>query len=289
MRDFFFSTSRKESWGEEDFWFPSFSHPAEVELTVSGYGESRVLNGCDFHRIGQGRIFSACALELVIDGSGWVTYSDGSRYHLTPGTLYMLPGSVDSRIVVPRGKKLIKTVILLRHSILLQLMLENSIFGAEYSVNLPADSRFPEHLKTIGQMVKNNPDAEELSTACYRLLLSLTLHYREERSHQPLQEVCDYMKSQINTTITLEKLASVANCSPVTLIRNFKNHFDCTPMQYLIDLRLNYAKTLLMQQLPVRDVATLCGYHSPKFFSREYRKKFGRSPSEEKVPIDKKF
>jgi transcriptional regulator GlxA family with amidase domain len=45
---------------------------------------------------------------------------------------------------------------------------------------------------------------------------------------------------------------------------------------------MNYARTLLqLRQIPIKNVAELCGYRNAKFFSREYHKKFGIAPSED--------
>lgn len=284
MKQFFFKAVGSGPGWREEFWFSSSQRLLEGEVIITAYGESRVSDGCDFRRSQKSK---ACYLELISEGSGWVTYSDGSRYRLTPGTLYILSSGKQSRITVPPGGKLVKTVIGLYNCALLQLMLKNSIMGAEYAVKLPPESSYPEQLKKIGEMVKNTPEAEELSTECYRLLLLISHHYKKYTETSSLQAVCDYMQAQINNRISLEDLAAVAKCSPVTLIRNFKAHFGCTPMRYLIDLRLNSARTLLLErQFPIKDIAVLCGYRSPKFFSREYRKKFGKAPSLEEYTIE---
>lgn len=280
MRHFFFKNNTfGETWKEE-FWFSTLLRPVEGEVTLALYGESEVFDGCSFWYKKKTPYHS---LELISQGSGTLMYSDGSRYHLTPGSLYLLaPEQRNSRIVVPAGKSLVKRVIGLHNGALLQLMLRNSLLDAGDMVKLPPESRYPEVLKKIGEMVKNGPDSADLSAECYRLLLTIARPREETANSPPLQAVCEYMQSQMNTAITLEELAQVAKTSPVTLIRNFKAQFGCTPVRYLINLRLNYAHMLLQQRnISVKDAAKLCGYRSARFFSREYRKKFGRSPAQE--------
>lgn len=276
------SVTQGASW-REDFWFSSMLRPVDGQLTIAAYGESNVFNGCDFHHLEK---VGYCYLELIVRGSGTLTYSDGSRYRLTPGTLYMLSPERGSRISVPPGGELVKTVVGLLNGALLQLMLRNSLLDAGDAIKLPADSRYPEQLKKIGEMIRNAPDADDLSAECYRLLLSIASHHGEYTENNQLQAVCEYMQSQLSEQINLEDLARAAKSSPVTLIRNFRARFGCTPVQYLINLRMNYARTLLrLRQIPVKDVAKLCGYRNAKFFSREYRKKFGRPPSQEERTI----
>lgn len=66
--------------------------------------------------------------------------------------------------------------------------------------------------------------------------------------------------------------------------RCFKKETGLTPMAYLIRLRIEHAKRLLKQQprtgMPIAEIAYLCGFYDPRYFSRLFREKTGTSPQE---------
>ena len=62
----------------------------------------------------------------------------------------------------------------------------------------------------------------------------------------------------------------------------FKTEMGVTPHQYLSDLRLRAAaeRLRITDGANVSEIAHLCGFHEPLYFSRMFRKKYGLSPSE---------
>ena len=62
----------------------------------------------------------------------------------------------------------------------------------------------------------------------------------------------------------------------------FKNETGSTPHQFLTDTRLQAAAERLgsaaKEQLSISEIAHLCGFHEPLYFSRVFRKKYGLSP-----------
>jgi AraC-like DNA-binding protein len=51
-------------------------------------------------------------------------------------------------------------------------------------------------------------------------------------------------------------------------------------MDYLTDLRLSKAKSLLMQEKPVAVVANAVGYDTPSSLSRLFKQRFGITPKQ---------
>lgn len=62
----------------------------------------------------------------------------------------------------------------------------------------------------------------------------------------------------------------------------FKKEMGVSPLEYLIKLRMKNAEQLLMASWPdrysVAEVAAMCGYNDPLYFSRVFKKYFGLSP-----------
>lgn len=67
--------------------------------------------------------------------------------------------------------------------------------------------------------------------------------------------------------------------------RLFTEEVGCTPHQYLTKIRLKHAEELLKHQyyrppLKIKEVALLCGFTDPYYFSRLYKNIAGESPSQ---------
>jgi AraC-like DNA-binding protein len=72
--------------------------------------------------------------------------------------------------------------------------------------------------------------------------------------------------------------------SPSAFFEHFKAVTGTSPLQYQKDLRLLQARDALRtSRARVSDVAFGVGYESSAQFSREYSRKFGRSPRQDRV------
>lgn len=81
--------------------------------------------------------------------------------------------------------------------------------------------------------------------------------------------------------LTIEDVARAAGMSNSTLRRMFVEHLKMTPIEYLQDLRLARARDFLARgTFGVKEVAARVGYVDPLYFSKAFRRKFGRPPSE---------
>ncbi|MEM7180662.1 MAG: AraC family transcriptional regulator [Spirochaetota bacterium] len=81
--------------------------------------------------------------------------------------------------------------------------------------------------------------------------------------------------------IEVNKLAAEEGMSESTFFRIFRTITSDTPIQYLKKIRLNKAKIMLVHDdVDVQTVAERVGYSSATQFSREFKRFFGRPPSE---------
>lgn len=81
-------------------------------------------------------------------------------------------------------------------------------------------------------------------------------------------------------------IAADVGVSPRQLERLFVKYLRATPSHYYLKVRLDRARTLLLQTTkPILDVALACGFASASHFSRCYRAEFGHKPSEERAPL----
>ncbi len=79
--------------------------------------------------------------------------------------------------------------------------------------------------------------------------------------------------------LTVAQLAELCGMSEVYFRKLFLNSLGVPPKEYMIQKRMEYAKTLLLSgNFSVAEAAIMCGYAEPCHFSREFKKRFGISP-----------
>ncbi|MBP1884363.1 AraC family transcriptional regulator [Sinorhizobium mexicanum] len=82
--------------------------------------------------------------------------------------------------------------------------------------------------------------------------------------------------------VTIEDLAEVAGVSPRTIYYGFKQYRHMTPMKLLKRMRLNKARSDLLESSmgprTVSEIASRYGYCNASQFSRDYKSLFGESP-----------
>lgn len=85
------------------------------------------------------------------------------------------------------------------------------------------------------------------------------------------------------TDLTIGKMASLLCMSTATLGRRCTTHFDKTPIQLLLDYRMNLSHTMLTmpnQSLSISDIAYKVGFSDPAYFSKKFKEYFGVAPSQ---------
>jgi len=89
----------------------------------------------------------------------------------------------------------------------------------------------------------------------------------------------EYISSNYNQNITLENIADYACLSVNHLLRTFKEAYEISPYQFLMQLRLNRAKNLL-QTTPysLNEIVGLVGFECPSSFIRLFKNTFNITP-----------
>ena len=94
-----------------------------------------------------------------------------------------------------------------------------------------------------------------------------------------LKTVTDFIHTHFTEEITNKQLAEIAGYHEYHLNRLFNESFGRSVHQYIIDLRLEKAKQLLISgNDSVSRVAELCGFTNFTYFSGYFSKRFGCSP-----------
>ena len=113
--------------------------------------------------------------------------------------------------------------------------------------------------------------------------LNAELYRLEYTKRKPQETACSrvlhYMKEHLDQPVHLEELAAMVHLEKSYLVRLFRSTYGMTPIKMLIRLRLEHACDLVTgTDMPVGDIAAVCGYPSPSHFTAEYKRHFGTTP-----------
>ena len=82
----------------------------------------------------------------------------------------------------------------------------------------------------------------------------------------------DYLEKNIKNKLTLEKLARIASMSVSGYTAQFRKTVGLSPMEYLINLRLNQARQLLIHSdMELAEIAAACGFCDTNYMIKLFR------------------
>ena len=111
----------------------------------------------------------------------------------------------------------------------------------------------------------------------------MTLRSRLGVSHPKLLEAIRLMEEHSEEVLPRSELARDIGVSSRQLERLFQRYLGCTPTRFYLSLRLERARSLLLQtSMSAMEVALACGFVSASHFAKTYREHFGRTPKEDR-------
>jgi AraC-like DNA-binding protein/mannose-6-phosphate isomerase-like protein (cupin superfamily) len=117
------------------------------------------------------------------------------------------------------------------------------------------------------------------------LVTLLSRAYTQQKREQAtpliqMARVVSHIQQNFHTTISVEDLARLAHLSPSQFQRRFKQLYNVTPMQFVANVRIHTACEMLRNpNHDVTRVALATGFSTSAFFSAQFKKHMGESPS----------
>ncbi|MDE7376753.1 MAG: response regulator, partial [Muribaculaceae bacterium] len=98
---------------------------------------------------------------------------------------------------------------------------------------------------------------------------------------QLLDKIIAYVEENIaESDLDVKSLGERFCMSKATFYRKIKNLTDLSPADFVRNLRLKHACSMLQQGKSVTDTAFACGFSSPKYFSTCFKAQYGVSPKD---------
>ncbi|MEO8766636.1 MAG: AraC family transcriptional regulator, partial [Ginsengibacter sp.] len=92
--------------------------------------------------------------------------------------------------------------------------------------------------------------------------------------------VIDFINSNFKKQLSLQIFSDMVHLDPFHLLRIFKKAMGVSPYDYLITMRVEFAKTLLKKGLLVQDAAIEAGFYDTPHFCRLFKRTTGISPKD---------
>jgi len=153
----------------------------------------------------------------------------------------------------------------------------------------------PDQLRSVAGLVDRlereltatPPGWQYSARACFMLIVTdLSRHYQhaDARPVIPLQRLgraLSFMEQRLADAPSLDQIAEVGCMSRRSLSRAFRSALGCTPVQYMVRLRVRRATELLQTtDESITDIAYSLGYADGNYFSRQFRAVAGMAPRE---------
>lgn len=152
-------------------------------------------------------------------------------------------------------------------------------------VDVRPPSNLIEDMLVVG--LKHSPlQSAELSTLTYRFLIELcrqaTVEPAARHGQERLQPLLDYIDDHLDQPLTLSEMAELLDVTPQHLCRLFHRTLGMTPLNYVTNLRISRAKSLLIDEphMPVAEVARRVGFSNHSYFCTVFKQREQKTPTE---------
>jgi AraC family transcriptional regulator len=224
-----------------------------------------------------------------------VTFKDDDRTisrQVPRGGIFFLPAG--RRCEVSLRAPLDTIHIHLRAELFTRQPTTGSLDGAELTPVYGDRDPILEHLATaVGEAARNklpgsslfvDPIAQAIAGRFLALIHNSKLQPESSpRSNQlssrQLQRVRDFVDANLDTEIRLNAMANACELNTDNFVRLFKKAVGVSPYQFVLGLRVERAKALLLEQRDsLSDIAVQCGFTHQEHMTRIFRRFTGVTP-----------
>lgn len=102
-----------------------------------------------------------------------------------------------------------------------------------------------------------------------------------ETPSKTFDSILSFVQRNATNDITIRDIAQACACSESTVSHLFKLYMNKSIKKYILETRIKKAKKILLKSdLPITDIALLCGFTNTNYFSTAFKKYVGINPTE---------
>lgn len=249
--------------------------------------------------------FNDLVVSSMLRGKKVMHLFEDPSFDYLPGETVIVPGNAEMKIDFPEATKTNPTqciALAIDHTII-QSTLDflNEKYPKEGRNNLwklDHENYFfynnVELAGTINKLIKEcmgdslTKDAIAdltLQELIIRIIQTQTTKRYEEDQYinisSPIAPVIECIKSNIHQTINLKDLSDKACMSPTSFYRYFKRELGMSPIEFILNEKIKYAKKLLSNpKININEVSYATGFEDCNYFIRLFKKYEGVTPKQ---------
>lgn len=278
--------THQETTQHGNFAFPLAIYTTQINKNILGYIDWHWHHELQFCVILRGEVefFVNQSQFLLKKGDGIFVNTEQlhmAKNHASSDSVYIcldfhprliagFSGSImESQYVVPYLKKPGFTHCLLSPDVDWQKQILDHLL----SVSASFHSRQPDQMQI----------AIQLATIWHVLITSASATISGKNGTLTSPQVRDmlrYIRSNYMNPVSLDEIAEQVSLARSTCCREFKRQMGCTIFEHLLNVRLQEASRLLLtSNANITEISIRCGFASSSYFTKEFRRKTGLSPS----------
>lgn len=226
------------------------------------------------------------SIQFICEGYGWIGI-DGQTYDIEKGDIMLLPANAVLSYGPQNGKP----------NIVKYFCHFNSDIGSQNLFSLisfDAITKTNDYEKTISVFHELERLCNDETFAAIlkkkQLILELIGIWLEAQPQaatfkKPEDNIAiiitEYINNNISNNITVAQLAALFGYNVNYFTSLFKSYTNTTPKQYIINVKLKEALSLLRNMsLSISEIADKTGFVNQYYFSTSFKKKYGISPTQ---------
>ncbi|WP_141502581.1 AraC family transcriptional regulator [Paenibacillus luteus] len=267
---------------------PVITGGEQAPLNVLFAGESQTK---PLHRLGP-KVYDFYLMHIILEGKG-LFVCDGEKHELRAGHTFLIEPeqliSYESDGTEPWRYRWVAFTG--QHS---AALVSAAGFSAEQKIVFTSDKRRAALLfRRIYETFRLGGTAADMMAAGYlHLLLAEYKSVLQALSGNPLrtaqaegdhllQQVVHYLTTQYAHPVSIEQMAESLGYNRAYLSRLFKQRTGVSPVSFLLKLRIDKARRMLRErpELTIEQVAASVGLQDALYFSKQFRRLHGQSPT----------
>ena len=215
--------------------------------------------------------------ELIyhIDGKSTV-YFNGKILHTEENTIRFLPKGENYEYIVEKNE----------FSECIDIFFDTGypISDEAFIIKLDENTTIANLFKKLFSVwvAKNDGYYFECISLLYKIFTEMQKqNYLPQKQYNTITPAIKYIEENfLNGKISVAYLSQKCNISEAYLKKLFIKKFGVPPVKYIIQLKINHACDLLRSgRYSITQVAQICGYDNIYYFSRQFKKYVGVSPT----------
>lgn len=217
-------------------------------------------------------------IEYVMQGTGTVHVGDETFYP-TAGDCYFLQEGEDQLYYADGADPWVKIWVNVQGPLIRELLPVYGLNGRHLFRNFPIKDILQKIVRAAQNKDRNA--SMHCSLLLHEILLRMNRHLHPEGNVSDPEEVLlkNYIDSHFTERLTLADMVTYIGKSESQLIRIFRQGYGQTPYSYLLDKKLDFAKSLLTDtNMTVLQIAEHLHFADEYYFSNFFKSRVGVSP-----------